>query len=234
MIREWSFAIATRPLPSKVTIIVRLAEILNEIDAFLLRLRQARNLLAASTITEQRSRARRRQTAISARKRVRATRSVQPLPEKKRPAGITTRKLKPAAENLHGLRNRVSVTVEAAERNEPAFSAPVPAFDQVEGARPLQKENRRATPQRRRPARQEKATAKLEPSPKPATTSNRPVPTGWIVVSAEEAKRQREPDARLAQLHSATPSRGLTGRRAFEALFGDTSESSGTSPNLKQ
>ena len=212
---------------------MRLAEILKEIDAYLLRLRQARDLLAASTITEHRSRARSRQTAISSRKHVRATRSVQPLPEKKRPDGITTRKPKPAAENLHGSHNRVSVTVEAAERNEPVFSAPEPAFDQVEGARPLQKENRRATPQRPRPARQEKAPAKLEPSPKPATASNRPVPTGWIVVSAEEAKRQREPDAHLAQLHSDTPSRGLTGRKAFEALFRDTSESSSTSPNFK-
>ena len=210
---------------------MRLAKILNKIDTYLLRLRQARDLLAASTITEQRSRARSRRTAISAPKSVRATGSVQPLPEKKRPAGITTRKPKPAAENLHGSHNRVSVTVEAAERNEPVFSALEPAFDQVEGARPLQKENGRATPQRRRPVQQGKAAAKLEPSPKPATASNRPVPTGWIVVSAEEAKRQRQPDARPAQLHSHTPSRGLTGRRAFEALFRDTSESSSNSSN---
>lgn len=189
---------------------MRLAKIIHEIDAYLLRLRQARHLLAASTITEQRSQARSRQTAISA------------------------RKPKPTAVNLHGSLNRVSVTVEAAERNEPAFSAPEPAFDQAEGARPLPKENRRATPQRRRPARQEKAPAKLEPSPKPATATSRPVPTGWIVVSAEEAKRQRQPDTHRAQLHSDTPSRGLTGRRAFEALFRDTSESSSTSPNLKQ
>jgi hypothetical protein len=213
---------------------VRLAEILNEIDAYLLRLRQARDLLAASTITEHRSRARSRQTAISSRKHVRATRSVQPLPEKKRPAGITTLKPKPAAENLHGSHNRVSVTVEAAERNEPVFSPPEPAFDQVEGARPLQKENRPATPQRLRHARQKKVAAKLEPAPKPATASSRPVPTGWIVVSAAEANRQRQPDSHRAQLHSDTPSRGLTGRRAFEALFRDTSESSSTSPNFKQ
>jgi hypothetical protein len=212
---------------------VPLAEIINEIDLYLLRLQQARDLLAASTKTEQRSRARSRQTAISARKLVRTTRNVEPLPEKKLPAGITTRMPKPAAENLDGSHNRVSVTVDAAERNEPAFLAPEPALHQVEGARPLQKRSTRATPRRRRPARQEKAPAKLENSPKPATASNRPVPTGWIVVSAEEAKRQREPEAHLAHLRSAGPARGLTGRRAFEALFGDTPESSGTSPNFK-
>ena len=216
-----------------MTIIVPLAEIINEIDAYLHRLQQARDLLAASTKTEQRSRVRSRQTAISVRKRVRATRNVQPLPEKKLPAGIATRKARPASENLYGLHNGVSVTVEAAERNEPVFSAPEPAFDQVEGARPLQKENRPATPQRRRPARQKKVAAKLEPAPKPATASSRPVPAGWIVVSAEEAKRQREPGAHLGQLRSAAPARGLTGRRAFEALFGDTPESSGISPNGK-
>jgi hypothetical protein len=216
-----------------VTIIVRLAAIINEIDVYLLRLQQARDLLAASTMTEQRSRARSRQTAISARKRVRATRNVQPHPEKKLPAGITTRKPKPAAENLYGAHNGVSVTVETAERNEPALSAPEPVLHQVEGALSLQKESTRAAPQRRRLVRQEKAPAKLETSPMPATASSRPVPTGWIVISAEEAKRQREPDAHLAQLRSATPSRGLTGRRAFEALFGDTSESSGTSSNFK-
>ena len=212
---------------------MRLAEIIHEIDAYLLRLRQARDLLIASTITEPRSRARSRKTTISSSKRVRATRSVQPLPEKKHPFGITTRKPKPVAENLYGSHNRVSVTVEAAERNETALSEPEPALHQVEGAaRPLQKENRRATSQRRRPARQKKAPTKLEPSPKPATASNTPVPTGWIVVSAEEAKRQRKPDAQLAQLPSEARSRGLTGRRAFEALFRDISESSGTSPNL--
>jgi len=211
---------------------VRFAEIIHEIDAYLLRLRQTRDLLVASTITEQRSRVRSRQTAISTRKRVRDTRSLQPLTERKRPVGITTRKPEPAAENLYGSHNRVTATVESAERNVLAFSAPEPALHQAEEARPLQKENRRATPQRRRPARQEKASAKLEPSPKPATASNRPLPTGWIVVSAEEAKRQREPDAQLARLPSDSRSKGLTGRRAFEALFRDISESSGTSPNF--
>jgi hypothetical protein len=213
--------------------IVRLAEIISEIDVYLLRLQQARDLLAASTVTEQHSRARSRQTAISARKHVRATRNVQPPPEKKLPAGIATRKAKPAAENLYGSHNGVSVTVEAAERNEPALSAPEPALHQVEVTLSLQKKNPRATSQPRRPVPQEKAPAELETSPKPATASSRPVPSGWIVVSAEEAKRQREPETHLAQLRSPTPSRGLTGRRAFEALFGDTSESSGTSQNFK-
>jgi hypothetical protein len=144
-----------------------------------------------------------------------------------------TRKPKPAAENLYGSHNRASGTAAAAEGNEPALSAPEPALHQVEGALPLQKKNTRAMPQRRRPVRQEKAPAKVETSPKLATASSRPVPTGWIAVSAEEAKLQREPETHLAQLRSATPSRGLTGRKAFEALFGDTSESSGTSPNFK-
>ena len=201
----------------------------------MLRLQQARDLLAASTKTEQRSRTRSHQTAISAGKSVRATRNVKPLPEKKLRVGITNRKPKPVAENLSGSHNGVSVTVEvkAAERIEPALSAPEPARHQVEEALSLQKESTQAMLQRRRPVRQKKAPTKLEISPKPATASSRPVPAGWIVVSAEEAKRQREPEAHLAQLRSATPSRGLTGRRAFEALFGDTSESSGTPPNSK-
>jgi hypothetical protein len=211
---------------------VFLAEIINEIDAYLLRLRQARDLLAASTTTEQRSRGPRRQTALSVRRRVWATRNAQPLPEKKLPSGIATRKAKPVAENLRGSQNRVSVTVESAERNEPALSAPEPALHQLDGALSLQKENRRATPQLSRPVRKEKAPAKPE-SPKPATALSRSVPTGWIVVSAEEAKRQREPEAHPAQLRSNTPSRGLTGKRAFEALFRDISESSGTPPNVK-
>jgi hypothetical protein len=216
-----------------VTIIVRLAEIINEIDLYLLNLQQARDLLAASTMTEQRSRTRSRQTAISARKRVRATRNVQPLPEKKLSAEITTRTPNPAGENLHRSHDRVSVTVEATERNAPALSAPEPALHQVEGTLSLQKKNARATPQIRRPVRQEKALTKPETSLKPATASSRPVPAGWVVVSAEEAKRQREPGAHLAQLRPAAPARGLTGRRAFEALFGDTPESSGISPNGK-
>src|SRR5258708_563656 len=153
-------------------------------------------------MTEQRSMTRSRQMAVGARKRVQAARNVQPLPKKKLPVGVTTRTPKPTAENLYGSHSRVSETTESAERNEPALSAPEPALHQVEGALSLQKENTRATPHRRRPVRQVKAPAKLEPSPKPATAPNRPIPTGWIVVSAEEAKRQREPEAHLAQLRS--------------------------------
>jgi hypothetical protein len=167
----------------------------------------ARDLLAASTMTEQRPPASSRQSAIIARTLVQAKRNVQPLPEKKPSAGITTRKPKPGAENLQGSHNRVSGTAESVEGNEPALSAPEPALHQVVGALSFQKENTRGTPRRRRPVRQEKAHAKFETSPRPATASNKPVPTGWIVVSTEEAKRQREPDAPLAQLRSATPSR---------------------------
>jgi hypothetical protein len=212
---------------------VSLSEIINEIDAYLLSLRQARDLLTASTPTERRSRSHNRQAALSARTRVRATRNTQPLPEKTLPAGIPTRKPKPVVENLRGWQNRVSVRVEPAEKNELAHSAPEPALHQVDGAQSLQKENRRATPQRRRPVRQEKAPAKPEFSLKPATALSRPVPTGWIAVSAEEAKRQREPEAHRAPLRSGMPSRGSTGKRAFEALFGDVSESPRTSPNVK-
>lgn len=217
-----------------MTIIVRVTEIINEIDVYLLRLQKARDLLGASTKAKQHSRARSRQTAISARKRVLTTRRVQPLSEKKLPAGITTGKPKLAAENPSESQNRVSLRVEANERNQPAFSAPEPALHQVEGALVLRREDTRATPQRRRPVRREKAArAKLETSPKPATASSKPVPTGWIVVSAEEAKRQREPVSHVAQVRTVTPSRGLTGRRAFDALFGDTYESSAASPNSK-
>jgi hypothetical protein len=210
-----------------------MAEIINDIDEYLLRLNRARDLLAGSTMTAQRSQARSRKTAISSGKRVRATRNVPPRSEMKLPVGIRTRKAKPASEKLSRSRNGVSVTVEVAERIEPDPLAPERAPHQVEQARSVQKESARVTP-RRRSARQKKTPTKTDTSPKPATASRRPVPTGWIVVSAEEARRQREPQERLAQARSATPSRGLTGRRAFEALFGDTSESSGTSPNLKQ
>jgi hypothetical protein len=216
-----------------VNIIVRLAEIINEIDEYLLSLKRARDLLAASRMTAQRSQARGRKTAISSGKRVRATRNVPPRSEMKLPVGIKTRKAKPASENLSRSRNGVSVTVQVAERIEPDPLAPERAPHQVEEALSLQKESTRVTPRRRRSARQKKTSTKIDTSPKPATASRRPVPTGWIVVSAEEAKRQREPQEHLAQARSATPLRGLTGRRAFEALFGDTSEASGNSPNLK-
>jgi hypothetical protein len=215
-----------------VTVTVSLAAIINEIDVYVLRLQQARDLLAASTMTQQRARERSRQTAIGALKRVRSRRSVQPRAEKKLTAGITTRKQEPAAKNVSSSHNGVPPTIESAERIEPSLSTPGPELQEVEGMPSLQKENGRATQQRRRLVQREKSPAKTE-SPKPEKTARRPVPGGWIVVSAEEAKRQRERAARPAQLHSNTPSIGLTGRRAFEALFPDTSESSSTSPNVK-
>src|ERR1700739_3868125 len=80
--------------------------------------------LAASTPAKQRARRGSRKKRISAGKAVRATRSVLPLPENKRPVGITTRKPKPAAGNLHGSHNRVSVTAGVAEKNETGVPPP--------------------------------------------------------------------------------------------------------------
>jgi hypothetical protein len=216
---------------------VRLAEIIHEIDEYLLRLQQARDLLATTTTAERRSPARSRQPTIIARKRVRATtRNARPLAEKKLPAKVTTRRPKPAAENDSGSHIGISVTAEvkAAERNEPSLSAPERVPRKVEGAPSPQRKGAQFTPQSRRTVRREKAPAKLETAPKPTTAFGKPVSTGWIVVSAEEAKRQREPQAHLARARPTSPTRGLTGRRAFEALFGDPSESSGISPNLKR
>lgn len=216
-------------IPNQVTINVSLSEIINEIDVYLLGLRQARDLLKASTMTEQRSRGR---TAIRAPKRVRTRRNVQPRPEKKLLTAITTRQPKPSAENVSSSQNQVSVTIESVERKESALSTPEPALRHAEGTPSVQKENRPAPAQARRLVRREKTPGKSK-FPKPEMTARGPVPAGWIVVSAEEAKRQRERAARPAQLHSVTPSIGSTGRRAFEALFRDTSESAGTSPNVK-
>ena len=79
----------------------------------------------------------------------------------------------------------------------------------------------------RRPVTKEALATTTEYS-KPAIALAGPVHSKIVVVSAEQAQRERERAARSAVQHPRVPAIGLTGRAAFEALFNDGSDASKT------
>jgi len=67
--------------------------------------------------------------------------------------------------------------------------------------------------------------AKVQESAKPVNALSNSTPFKVKVVSAEEAQKARERAARPAVNHQHVSASGLTGRRAFEALFTDATDS---------
>ena len=204
-----------------------LAEIVREIDSYLLRLEQARNLLTQSVVPE-RSRQRRPLTpakavsservahdaVITARTRRNKTRKVK-LRAWKAPAG---------SQSLPSLTVGSSPAADegAADMARPA-SAPPRRTAQMGAAR----EKGCAAPPERRPIRL-RDTAPKQQWAGPATALTGSVPSGWIGISAEEAQRSREHKnmMRAKPTHVDAPATALAGRRAFEAIFGSAEESS--------
>ena len=64
------------------------------------------------------------------------------------------------------------------------------------------------------------------PLPKPAIALAGPMNAKIVVVSAAQAQREREEATRPLPQKPRVPANGLSGRRAFEALFGDLNDAS--------
>jgi hypothetical protein len=97
------------------------------------------------------------------------------------------------------------------------------ALETVEPEKPQSSDRGNSSDKRQRqPMRPEKALTQTEKSAAALSCS---VPSGWIVVSAEEAKRLREHVTHPTQPRFEAPLTAFGGRRAFKMLFGDTVES---------
>jgi hypothetical protein len=209
-----------------------IADIIHEIDAYLARLRQARDLLATFLPGELHAR------ESSRRKKAPVGKTAPALPGKRRVTDVKSRlnsaerKVKPA----RGLNTSTSeqlgpVAPQTVEVYQPliAPAAPVP----IEIPAPAQDPEKAefGTP-RRRPRRRvvrENSRAIAE-TRKPANALSNPVTPRIIVVSAAEVQRQRERAAQSVAVRPRVSWTGQTGRLAFESLFKnepDTSQANG-------
>lgn len=202
--------------------IISTAEIITEIDAYLLCLRQARELLDGLDGVARRHNVARKQAPIKVTKAASVTSITAP-----------TRKVrvhhKVARPKMDQGRKTADLVVASARMMtvqmtpvQPEVTVELPIAG--EGVL-LSSEPKRALDLGRRHINQQRQ-AKVSESAKPVNALSNSAPYRVIVVSAEEAQKSRESAAHPAVNQPRVLANGLTGRRAFEALFTDATDSS--------
>jgi len=205
-----------------------IAEIINEIDPYLLCLRNARELLRAPMRKARRKRAPRSKMAVKA--------SKKGLPSSSLPRiGVNEprfdRVVAPATTPKQGVdsvsRVRGSVAPQAAVPKQPPFAVtaqkPEPDFP-IERLPASDRQISSVRTERRSVTKRALGTI-LENS-RPAIALAGPVHSKIVVVTAEQAQRERERAAQSEVRRPRVPATGLTGKLPFEALFNDRSDTS--------
>lgn len=197
-----------------------IAEIIDEIDAYLSILHQAREILSGGRAdrpendafrNKRKSSRGRTGPAILSRRRIEeaASQSIRPV----QPLATVTHR--PAT----GIRPFSDVTQNAPRPERKTPVVPEHMIPQSIEIKRIPARHRTGTI---RSVRQQTSKLALDRQPhaiKAAIALDGPAKTKIIVVSAEELQRQREQAAQSAVLKSRLPSSGLSGRLAFEALF---------------
>ncbi len=199
--------------------VMRTTEIINEIDAYLSRLRQARELLLHQKTETPKTRAPRRKRKVTSRRAPQASSRIRRAEKNKPPSN-------PPVVHLSKRTERVDIVAQVPSPvpDHPSGLA-LPAIGQPEhpisqnvivkklppiGPRPLVRSVRYRTP---------KPTPEPKPdAAKPAIALAGPQGAKIVVVPAEQVRREREKAAQPEVRRPRVPS-GLTGRLAFEALF---------------
>lgn len=194
------------------------ADIVREIDAYLMRLTQARDLLAESIVAEGRDKAPRAPGVT----RVRETRQAR------RSAPLSTARTVAEEEGGDGEMDLPSPAPVTAPQ---ALPVPTPAQPAAPVLRFPAPSPAASTPEQQPVVHRVRSAPSRTRTPRPRAPASAPalggsVPSGWIGVSAEEAKRAREQTvAQPAPVpHFEPPATALAGRQAFEAIFGGGSE----------
>jgi hypothetical protein len=204
-----------------------ITEIINEIDAYLLRLRQARELMLELGTEAPLTRQARRETKVMVKQAKPAFSSLRQADENKS-------RSKHSVAHLKKIRKRVDMSARASSSVARQASDSEHLAD-VEQERMLQQN----VPITRLPARRrsglgrsllhraaKRALVNNLDAMKPAIALARPLETKIVVVSAQQVQREREQARRPVVLRPRLPAAGLSGRSAFEALFKDETESS--------
>jgi hypothetical protein len=205
-----------------------IAEIINEIDACLLCLRHARDILLAPMTGARREREPRRKRIVKASKTVRPLSSnVRIRENKSRFDHIVVPTTTPKQHVDPVSRVRGSVGPQAAVPKQPpvAVTAQKPQQDVTIERLPSSHRQMSSTRTARRPITKRAFGTVLENS-KPAIALAGPVHSRIVVVSAQEAQRERERAAQSEVRRPRVPPTGVTGKLAFEALFKDGSDTS--------
>lgn len=206
-------------------------EIIKQIDAYLSSLRLARDLLSKSLagprgkgVVKKMKKAKRTGPVVSTKSRVRTTSRVKVLPAPR--TGANTR-VAPVA----SIPNSPAPQVEALAPLPTATPTIVPEslpLPNVERGRLAYRRPRSGIrPSHTRNLRASERTSRVSlESTKPAIALAGPVNSKIVVVSAEQARRDRERAASPEIQPRSIRGSGLTGRLAFESLFRDTSDRS--------
>ena len=200
--------------------LMSIAEIIKEIDAYLVCLRNARDLLLAPNREARRKSEPRRKTAV------RVSKTGRPLSNKpqirelesrfdRMVAPVTTPRQRVDSPS----RVRDSVVAQTAVRKPPVEVAPQNPQQDIRIER-LPAPDRQISSIRtvRRPIKKRTLGSTLEYS-KPAIALAGPANSKIVVVSAEQVQRERA--AQSALRRSRVPLIGLTGKAAFDVLFND-------------
>ena len=205
------------------------AEIINEIDAYLLCLRHARDLLLAPMTEARRERESRRKTAVKASKPGRPLSSKPRIRENKSrfdpmvaPATTPRQNVDPDSQ----VRGSVGPQAAVPEQPPVAVTAQKPQQDVPIERLPSSDRQMSSTRTARRRVTKRAFGTILET--KPAIALAGPVHSRILVVSAEQAQRERERAAKSESRRPRVPATGLTGKLAFEALFNDGNDTSKT------
>jgi hypothetical protein len=192
-----------------------IADIVQEIDAYIARLRQARDLLAASLTGELRARESYTTKQIASEETAPTLSGKRPSADARSRSKAAERKVEAAERPSDSGSEQLSpVAPQAVEDQQPliAPTAPVPV-ETPERAK-------LASPRRRTSSRGVRAVSKANREPvKPTNALSSSMASKIVAVSAAELQRERERAAQSVAVRPKVSWTGQTGRLAFEALF---------------
>lgn len=196
-----------------------IADIVREIDAYLLCLREARDLLSTPVPVTRPERANLGKKKVKRKKTAPAVSSRPRIQKSKSRSNGVVRRRKKVEARVDPDPSPLARPAADAEQS-PVAATPLALQGTVEKeVSSKNKQNRPTTFRHRRRVRQ---TLETKPEKvKPATVLAVGMSSRVVVVSAEELKRERELAANPEVRRPRLPAAGLSGRLAFEALFKD-------------
>lgn len=203
-----------------------LSEIIGKIDAYLLCLRNARDILSPPNAEGRRERAPRRKkmstrdiAAPSSRPRIQRDGSKGSA----RQEALVRGRIDPVSRPP---RSAVSPTAKVPEQATIALTASAPQQAAGRAVSSSSREKPQSIPVRARAARKTMTSKPAKVIPAIALAGSNPARI--VVVSAEEVRSSRERAAESKIVQHPVPASRLTGRGAFDALFRDDTDSSKT------
>jgi hypothetical protein len=207
--------------------VMPIAEIIDEIDAYLSRLRQARELLLGRMTEGPQGGIPRRRRKVIVRQAAAAFSSRRRADENKPRSNHAVAHLKKVTKRIDAsARVRSAVAHEVSDSEKPAMTEPERTIQQSVLTRglPAIEPGTSIRSLRRRTAKPAPITKRDKIKPPIALAGS--MSSKVVVVSAEQVQREREQAADPAIRRPRTPSSGLSGRLAFEALFKDETDPS--------